>query len=170
MDQQAELGQAICEAAYLEGDFLLLSPETVLPGNSTTRIAAYGLVLKQHRILLCRISARITEHAGLWTLPGGGIDFGEDPEYAMVREVHEETGLIVRSVGVAGVDSLLVPDGNSATHSLRIIYFTEVLGGSLTHEVDGSTDLCEWHHVDAARSLPIVDLVESSLELVKPDS
>lgn len=134
---------------------------------STTRIAAYGLVLKQGRILLCRVSERIAEHAGLWTLPGGGIEFGEDPEDAMVREVHEETGLIVRSMGVAGVDSLLVADGDSTTHSLRIIYFTEILGGSLSHEVDGTTDLCEWHDVDAARSIPIVGLVERGLSLVR---
>jgi len=38
----------------------------------------------------------------VWVLPGGGIDFGETPENAVVREVFEETGLkveIVRKVG-----------------------------------------------------------------------
>ena len=138
--------------------------------DSSIRIAAYGLVLKQGQILLCRISARIAEHAGRWTLPGGGIEFGEDPEDAMVREVREETGLVVRSRGVAAVDSLLIPDGNSATHNVRIIYFTEVTGGALSHEVDGSTDLCKWHNVSTAQSLPIVGLVESGLSLLKRDS
>ena len=34
-------------------------------------------------------------HRGLWSLPGGRIEAGESPEQAVVREVHEETGLDV---------------------------------------------------------------------------
>ena len=138
--------------------------------NATTRIAAYGLVIWEGRVLLCRISPRVIEWAGFWTLPGGGIDFGEDPAEAMVREVQEETGLRVRPAGIAGIDSRMVPNGSAATHSLRIIYFAEVLGGALRNELDGSTDLCAWHEVDAVQSLPIVDLVKSGLDLVRSDS
>lgn len=136
--------------------------------NGSTRIAAYGLVLRGRQILVCRISPRVTEWAGFWTLPGGGIEFGEDPGEVMVREVREETGLLVRPAGVAGIDSLVAPDGGAATQSLRIIYFTEVLGGVLSSELDGSTDLCAWHDVDGVRSLPTVDLVKSGLGFVAP--
>ena len=136
-----------------------------MSSEATTRIGAYGLVVRPQQILLCRVSAHITEWAGGWTLPGGGIEFGEDPSAAMVREVREETGLEVRAAGVAGLDSLF-PNKDSTTHSLRVIYFTELLGGILTNEVDGSTDLCEWHDVEAVRSLPIVGLVETGLSLL----
>jgi mutator protein MutT len=40
---------------------------------------------------------------GLWDLPGGAVDPGETPAQAVVREVREETGLIVEPVAVAGV-------------------------------------------------------------------
>jgi len=129
----------------------------------TTRIGAYGLILRPQQLLLCRISGHIERWAGSWTLPGGGIESDEDPEDTMVREVREETGLDVRATGVAGMDLLELPSGSATTHSLRVIYFTEVVGGVLANEVDGSTDLCAWHDLEAVGGLPVVELVETAL-------
>ncbi|MGH8924396.1 MAG: NUDIX hydrolase [Acidimicrobiia bacterium] len=41
------------------------------------------------------LSSRISEsevEAGYWTLPGGGLDWGEDPSDGLRREFFEETG------------------------------------------------------------------------------
>ena len=51
-----------------------------------TRVSAYGLVTDPDRILLCRVSKALPRWQGQWTLPGGGINFGEAPQDAMVRE------------------------------------------------------------------------------------
>ncbi|HEX6935610.1 MAG TPA: NUDIX hydrolase [Actinomycetes bacterium] len=54
------------------------------------RVAAYGVVHDSAgRVLLARLTDR-TSHPGWWTLPGGGVDHGEHPEAAVVREVWEE--------------------------------------------------------------------------------
>ena len=129
-----------------------------------TRIAAYGLVLQNQHILLCRISAQITRDAGYWTLPGGGLNFGEDPVEAMTREVSEETGLIVHSLGVAGIDSFFRKNETHDFQGIRIIYHTKLIGGTLTNELDGSTDLCAWWSYEEAKKLPLVDLTEIGLD------
>lgn len=136
--------------------------------RQVTRVSAYGLILQESRILLCRISNHLPLDAGFWTLPGGGIDFGEDPADAMVREVHEETGLIVRPLAIAGIDSFFVRETEREFHGIRIIYRTEVVGGVLRYEVDGTTDLCAWWSPEEARGLPIVNLVSAGLELAFP--
>lgn len=130
-----------------------------------TRISAYGLVTDHDHLLLCRLSDRVPE-AGMWTLPGGGIEFGEHPEQAMVREVEEETGLIVAPVSLAGINSFTHDVPDRGFHGIRIIYRARPIGGALRNEKDGTTDLCQWHRIDMLGKLPIVDLVEGALPMI----
>lgn len=141
-----------------------------MPAKSrVTRVAAYGLVLRRQQILLCRISPLLPHDAGTWTLPGGGVEFGEDPAEAMVREVGEETGLVVGACAVAGIDSFCDEEEERILHGIRIIYRTVVRGGELAYEVGGTTDLCAWWTEREARGLPLVDLAETGLALAFPD-
>lgn len=109
-----------------------------------TRVAAYALVTRNDCLLLCRLSAQVPQHQGKWTLPGGGIDFGEAPEQAVQREVLEETGLVVDVEQLLAVDSLVVGSADDQQHNIRIVYRASVRHGQLRHEVDGTTDRCDW--------------------------
>lgn len=52
--------------------------------------------------LLCRRAAKMNRHAGQWALPGGRIDAGETVEFAALREVEEELGVILDSSQILG--------------------------------------------------------------------
>lgn len=134
------------------------------------RIAAYGVILDEDRILLAHW--REHGHSG-WTLPGGGIDPGEDPADAAVREIFEETGYRAELDGLLGIHSFvaqpenrLTPGATEALHGLRIIYRARVTGGELTYEVGGSTDLAAWHPLSAVPSLKRVSLVDVALGML----
>ena len=56
-----------------------------------TRDGSRAIIVQDGRILLTH-----ELNSGWWLIPGGGIEEGETPEECVIREVEEETGLIVR--------------------------------------------------------------------------
>ena len=62
-------------------------------GSGSSGSPRTGWSATADQVLLTRLGRSM--HKGLWTLPGGGLDFGERPVDAVVRELHEETGLDV---------------------------------------------------------------------------
>ena len=92
--------------------------------------------------------------AGLWTLPGGGVDHGEDPGDGVVREFREETSLSVLPSTVRLIHSAHFLGRNRAGvledfHGLGVVYDVQVVAGQDLNaleilEEDSSTDLVEW--------------------------
>lgn len=130
------------------------------------RISAYALIHENCRVLLCRLSKELPEWEGSWTLPGGGLEFGESPEEAVIREVEEETGLKIRVTCIAGIDSLVVHRDHEDFQGIRIIYHAEVTGGNLRHELSGTTDRCEWHQLEPFPDIKTVELTRIGLGLL----
>jgi len=133
------------------------------------RVAAYNVCLDaDDRLLLCRLSA-VTEVPGSWTLPGGGVEFGEHPEVTAIRELYEETGLTGTVSELLAVDSLhrSARTGEEAFdyHAIRIIYRTAVEPGEITNEVGGSTDLAAWCTRAELATMPLVSTSELGFRL-----
>ncbi len=134
----------------------------------TTRVAAYALVVNDRReILLVRISAGYAA-VGQWTLPGGGLNFGEAPATGCLRELEEETGYRGEIAKIEFVDSWtrgpIPAEGWGPFHSIQIVYSARITGGELRHERDESTDMAAWVPLADARGLPIVELVEHAID------
>ncbi len=88
------------------------------------RIAAYAVATDADgRVLLVRASAR-SGTPGAWSLPGGAVDHGEDPNHTVVRETAAETGLSVAVTGLRDVlaDMRSLPHRGVTIHTDRLIY------------------------------------------------
>ena len=131
--------------------------------KKVSRVSAYGLLLRHDKLLLCRLSQRVMKSAGQWTLPGGGLDFGETPEDAMVREFREETGLIVKPGALVAIDTLCDEVNGTQFHNLRIIYEAQYVDGDLLYEQDGTTDLCEWFSKEDASKETLISLARTGV-------
>jgi ADP-ribose pyrophosphatase YjhB (NUDIX family) len=126
------------------------------------RLGAYAWCERDGAVLLTRVSPH-GPGGGLWTLPGGGLDFGEDPAAGATREVLEETGYEVRLGGLVGVRSgVLEPAQTISGHRVQtvgIVYRGQITGGELLTEYEGSTDLAAWVPIADLDGLPVVDLL-----------
>jgi 8-oxo-dGTP diphosphatase len=71
-------------------------------------LAVSAAVIRNGKVLIVR-RARPPAH-GVYTLPGGGVEVGENLHEAVAREVREETGLMVESVALAGYREAIVRD------------------------------------------------------------
>ncbi len=90
------------------------------------KVAVALLVVNEGKILLVQRSNE--PYRGLWSLPAGFVDAGEDPVEAAARECREETGLEVRAIELLDLLSGLEhPRGAN----LLIVYRGEILSGVL---------------------------------------
>ena len=80
------------------------------------RVSIKAMILNDKREFLL-----IQEANKLWELPGGGMDFGENAEQALRREISEEMGLEVQEIAAqpSYFFSCLNPKGQ---HIVNVVY------------------------------------------------
>lgn len=121
------------------------------------RLAAYALIVDTtpedgDRILLSWWNGEGVGTPG-WSLPGGGVEFDEQPHEGVVREVREETGYDIEVGDPLTVHTWSNPDGRPDRplpfKAVRVLYAATITGGKLgTLEVGGSTDRADWVPID----------------------
>lgn len=133
-----------------------------------TRLGAYAVIVKDGEVLLARWTGGGFPR---WTLPGGGVDFGESIEDGALREITEETGYTAVLDGLLGVGSHHIAAEKRLSGSalplkgVQIIYEAHVSGGALRDETAGSTDRAAWIPLAAVTGLERVPMVDFALEL-----
>ncbi len=90
------------------------------------KVAAAVLVVRDGRVLL--VQRANDPFRGLWTLPAGFVDAGEDPARAAARECLEETGLTVR---VTRVEEVIAGREHPRGADFVIVYRAEVESGEM---------------------------------------
>lgn len=97
------------------------------------KLAVGALVERQGQVLLVRRA--VIPKIGSWCLPAGYVEYDEGPVMAAIREVREETGLVVKVRGLLAAYHITTdPRGMSVT----LIYRAVPVGGSLAPGDDAS--------------------------------
>ena len=103
----------------------------VAQASEWPRVRVAALLLEDGKVVVVRHrSAGKPYHL----LPGGGVDYRETLEAALMREVLEETGFVVRIGDLLFVNDTIDPSG--PRHVVNITFSAEVVGGALTSAPD----------------------------------
>jgi ADP-ribose pyrophosphatase YjhB (NUDIX family) len=133
------------------------------------RLAAYAVCIEDGRVLLARHVP--PEGESNWTLPGGGVEHGEDPFDAVIREVAEETGCAAVAERLLGVDSRVIPAAVARAgvehQNVGIFYRVRIAGGRLRPEPNGDIAESVWTAVPDVARLRRSSLVDIGLALAQ---
>ncbi len=135
------------------------------------RVAAYAVVVAEGRLLLTQLAPR-TGAPGRWNLPGGGVDEGEAPDAAVVREVAEETGQDVDAVRLVDVMTQhwvgRSQRGLEDYHAVRLLHTARCPRPTrpVVHDVGGSTSDARWVPLEELPSVEVVASVKVALRAV----
>lgn len=91
-----------------------------------------GFIHRDEKVLM--IKRKFEPNKGRWSLPGGLMEVGEDPEEAAKREVREELGLEVAVEGLLQVANEVIKDekGKVRYHFVLVDYLMKPLGDKIT--------------------------------------
>jgi ADP-ribose pyrophosphatase YjhB (NUDIX family) len=133
-------------------------PETPLVGVG-------AVVVKEGRVLLIRRGNEPMK--GRWSLPGGMLELGESLTDGVVREVREETGLIVEPVELIELfDRIYREDERVRYHYVIADYLCREVGGALLAASDADAarwvERAEWNSHSALNLDPVTVRVMES--------
>ena len=93
------------------------------------RVAVSAGIFRDGKILLVR---RAREPAnGVYTFPGGRVEFGESLTEALIREIREETGLEIEIIGLVGYREALPPRTGGRGHFVILPFAARWVSGDV---------------------------------------
>lgn len=121
-----------------------------MPVSAPEVVPCVGALVYDESARLLVIKRGKEPDRGLWSLPGGRVQAGETLAEAVVREVLEETGLVVEAGAIVGSVERDGPDG-------KVYAITDIAGATVGGTLHAGDDADDARFVDVAElgSLPL---------------
>jgi len=119
---------------------------------------AYLVLFNEGRILLLKRKSE------LWEFPGGGVEWGENPQDTAIRETREETGLTAQNLSFFMITSATYEKELDEKHSVYIVYKGEARGKDVV--LSGEHTEFRWVMPHEAKYMKLAMNAEPILEML----
>jgi len=124
--------------------------------QNVQQISVKALIKKKGKVLM------LQDEKGSWELPGGRVEFGEDPIITMRRELKEEMSVEVRSIGnIVGVKTFMVEKSDVKKQIVLIVFSCEIGGESII--LDHESQRYAWISPSDVSGYPMKDVYKDLL-------
>ncbi len=125
------------------------------------RLAAKAFIVKGDQLFLIKRAEDDVQKPGVWEIPGGRLDLGEDPILGLMREIREETGMYVEVIYPMSVRHFTRDDGQIIT---MLVFLCKPRGGYLKLSEEHSVSC--WEDIDRCKE-KLVDFFYKEIDLYK---
>lgn len=131
---------------------------TATPANRPQLAVSAG-IFRDGKILLVRRAREPSK--GIYTFPGGRVEFGESLVEALAREVREETGLVIDILGLTGFREALPGKTGGHGHFVILPFAARWVANDVT--LNDELDDAKWLVPDELKGLPITLGLEATI-------
>ena len=110
------------------------------------RNAAKAFAIRNGKLLIVKREPKNVQTPGIWEIPGGRLELGEDPVAGVKREMLEETGLEVEVIMPFSVRHFTRKDGQIIT---MLVFLCKALSGEV--KLSAEHTHYEWVPVEKAK-------------------
>lgn len=139
------------------------------PGNDYVGVAVGAVILDETgKYLIAKRGAKAKNERGKWEFVGGQIEYMEEMEAAIKREVKEELNIEVEIIGKLGTFNHLLPE--EGQHWVSTTFVTKFIGGELKiMEPEKCTGL-KWVEFDDLESYDLSVVTKLGVDLLKQNN
>jgi ADP-ribose pyrophosphatase YjhB (NUDIX family) len=132
---------------------------TAATAHARPQLAVSAGIFRDGKILLVR---RARDPArGVYTFPGGRVEFGESLHEAVAREIREETGLTIEIVGLVGYREALPPRTGGHGHFVILPFAARWVAGDVA--LNDELDDARWLTPGPISGLPLTQGLEATI-------
>lgn len=112
------------------------------------RVGCGAIIINdKNEVLLIKRSANLENEPGKWARPGGKVEFGETVEEAVVREMGEELGIVVKVIRL--LDATTNYCSAKGTHWIALGYLAKIVSGEPKNIEPDKADEIKWFPINA---------------------
>lgn len=90
------------------------------------RVITDAIIYHQGKFLILKRSSKEKIFPNKWELPSGEVEFGEDPNETVIREVKEETGIIPLNIRLHKVKHHVFEKETKIRHNIQLLFLVEI--------------------------------------------
>ncbi len=124
-----------------------------------------AIINREGKIFLSLRGKKVNNEKGKWETPGGGVEFGEILEEAIVREMKEEYNIDIEVIEPLGIHSHIIPDEKQ--YWVAPTYISKIKSGTPKILEPEKCDAIGWFTIAEAEKLPLSLVTQQDVAALK---